>query len=163
MSFERAIEFVLDIEGEHDAHDPVGGDTWWGISRAAFPDLAPWPPSKETAIGIYRRLYWDANRCGELPQALGMVVFDMGVNQGIKPAARTLQKVLRVTQDGIIGPATLAAARAADVPETVARFLAARAIRYTSTRGFDRNGMGWLTRCFLVQQVCLSLHEENNQ
>ncbi|TGT80746.1 glycosyl hydrolase 108 family protein, partial [Mesorhizobium sp. M5C.F.Ca.ET.164.01.1.1] len=61
---------------------------------------------------LYRRFYWDAVAGAELPAGLDYAVFDFAVNSGPGRAAKYLQAVLGVTQDGRIGPETLAAARA---------------------------------------------------
>lgn len=58
---------------------------------------------------IYRKRYWDACRCDELPDGLDLAVFDTAVNTGPAQAARLLQRIVGVTADGGIGPKTLAA------------------------------------------------------
>lgn len=44
-----------------------------------------------------------------LPSGVDYAVFDFGVNSGPVRAVKTLQKVLRVPQDGWIGPQTIQA------------------------------------------------------
>ena len=58
---------------------------------------------------IYRTAYWNRMQCGALPAGLDLEVFDFGVNAGPGEAVKTLQKIVGVTQDGSIGPITLAA------------------------------------------------------
>ncbi|WP_281423880.1 glycosyl hydrolase 108 family protein, partial [Mesorhizobium silamurunense] len=62
--------------------------------------------------GRYRRFYWDAVLGAELPDGVDCAVFDFAVNSGPGRAAKYLQAVLGVAQDGRVGPATVAAARA---------------------------------------------------
>jgi lysozyme family protein len=59
-------------------------------------------------------MYWAAAQCDKLPRPLSAAHFDAAVNAGPKQAAKLLQRALHVADDGIIGPGTLAAAKAAD-------------------------------------------------
>ena len=59
---------------------------------------------------IYLDRYWHAVRASELPPALALLVFDTAVNQGPREAAKLLQRVLKLRDDGVVGPKTLAAA-----------------------------------------------------
>lgn len=67
--------------------------------------------SLEEARSIYRKQYFDAARIGLLPIGIWEQVFDIGVNSGPGVAIRMVQDVLGVTQDGVVGPATIAAAQ----------------------------------------------------
>lgn len=138
------MAFVLDREKEYsnDPEDP-GGETCWGISRRYHPHLEPWPPSREEAIAIYRREYWDELRCDRLPPAVAFLVFDAAVNQGQDRAALMLQRAARVAADGIIGPVTLAAAAG---PEVLERLVAERCWAYAEAKHYARNGRGWYAR-----------------
>jgi hypothetical protein len=73
---------------------------------------------------IYRENYWDACGCDNLPPALAAAVFDMAVNSGPWNAKLTLQRALMVKADGVIGPATILAAKS--LPDAVLRFLKRR-------------------------------------
>ncbi|HDC4630223.1 TPA: hypothetical protein O8U22_004399 [Enterobacter kobei] len=67
--------------------------------------------TKEQAEAIYRRDYYSPIRGDELHPAIACAVFDYGVNSGVSRAAKALQRVCGVAQDGVIGPATVAAAK----------------------------------------------------
>ncbi len=110
--FRRAVAWVLGWEGEWARHpqDP-GGITRWGISTRAYPDLDLSALSREDAIELYRRDYWEAIRGPDLPPALALVLFDTAVLFGVAGATRMLQRVVGVTADGRFGPITLRAAR----------------------------------------------------
>src|SRR5690606_34301427 len=128
--------------------------TKYGISAAQYPDLDIANLDLEDARDIYRRDYWEACKCDELPWPLALFVFDAAVNQGCDAKAglaaqKLLPQALDVAQDGIIGPKTLSAA-AKSRPRHAARFMAFRAMRYQGTRNYDRYGEGWLTRLFRV-------------
>lgn len=83
LTFPRAIEFVLAHEGiySNDTGDP-GGETHWGISKRAYPDLNITALTKEDAIKIYRQDYWDKMGCDALPWPMDMIIMDTGVNCG---------------------------------------------------------------------------------
>ena len=86
-----------------------------GDGRVTEADLRRLGPRQ--AAGIFIDRYFRAPRIHELPEALQPSVFDMQVNAGSQ-AIRILQKLLTemgfpCVADGVLGPQTLAAARAA--------------------------------------------------
>jgi len=145
MSFETAVEFVLEQEGDYsdDPNDP-GKATNFGISSAAYPDIDVKKLTREDAIGLYRKDYWDRCKCGELPEGLATVLFDSAVNQGATSAIRMLQQGLGVTADGVIGPVTIEASW--KKPGIVAEMVARRMVSYGSIPQFTRYGLGWSRR-----------------
>jgi lysozyme family protein len=60
---------------------------------------------------IYKNLYWDRVSGDNLPDGVDFAVFDFAVNSGVSRAAKYLQAVVGVTQDGQIGPATIQATK----------------------------------------------------
>ena len=149
MSFEQAVAMVLRHEGGYvnDSRDP-GGETRFGISKRAYPNVDILHLTEDEAKAIYRRDYWNTLRPDELPQELAICLFDAAVNMGRDKAVRLLQRACGVAQDGVIGGNTIAAANR--LPEAVVRFSTERAIAYTGIRGFDTFGKGWLRRTFAV-------------
>lgn len=119
-SFDRALTFTLRHEGgfSNDADDP-GGRTNFGIAEHANPEAwADGVVTPEEARAIYRAKYWAPIHGDELPPRTAMVAFDLAVHSGVGAAAKRLQGAVGVAQDGVIGPATLAAVRrAAATPE----------------------------------------------
>lgn len=149
-NFERAFELVVGIEAGYvnDPTDP-GGETKFGISKRAYPNVDIANLTLDDAKAIYVRDYWAACACGQLRWPLCLFVFDMAVNQG-QPAARVmLQRALGVDADGIVGPVTLAAANKMD-DEALALLLTARAFRYMQAGNFNIDGRGWFKRLFLM-------------
>ena len=67
--------------------------------------------SQADVAAIYRQEYWDRIRGDDLPAGVDFAVFDYAVNSGVSRAAKTLQAVVGVTQDGVIGPATIQATK----------------------------------------------------
>ncbi len=90
---EQALDFVMRWEGGYtrDPHDP-GGETKWGISRRAYPNLDIKGLTRDEAAGIYRRDYWDRAGCAGLPSPLDLVVFDTAVNTGVERALEFLSR-----------------------------------------------------------------------
>lgn len=82
-NFEKAIEFVLKWEGGYvnNPHDP-GGETNWGISKRSYPHLDIKGLTKEQAIAIYKKDYWEKCGCDKLDYPLDIIVFDTAVNCG---------------------------------------------------------------------------------
>lgn len=145
--FLRATEFVLEVEGGYvnDPRDP-GGETAFGLSKRSYPNLNMRTITKEDAIAIYHRDFWLAYRCQEMPPAVGFIFYDACINQGPMAATLDLQKAAHVAQDGVIGPQTLGAVRAADPRELLARVIAARGVRYAFTRNLSTFAEGWYLR-----------------
>jgi lysozyme family protein len=146
MTFETAIDHILRHEGGYvnDPRDP-GGETNWGISKRAYPDVNIKGLTREGAKAIYRRDYWDRCRCDQLPLMLRLPVFDMAVNQGAIAACKTLQRAAGVLADGIIGPATMAAVDADEVNVWIG-FMSRRAQRYAENPQIGVYGKGWFNR-----------------
>lgn len=130
--WEQAIKFVLDREGGYtlDPND-LGGETNFGISKRAYPNLDIKNLTIDQAKEIYKRDYWQACKCDELPSHLSIAVFDAAVNQGVGTSIRMLQSALDVVADGIIGDQTISAAFKSSL-STSRKFLAIRMSRYIS-------------------------------
>lgn len=154
--FDRAFRIVVGEEGGYvdDPQDP-GGETKYGVSKRAYPELDIADLTKDDAKGIYESDYWTPCGCDEMPWPLSLYVFDGAVNQGVLATRKILQKSLDCRQDGIIGRKTIRAAQAAS-DWHMNRFLAYRAKRYFGTRNFDRFGDGWLIRLYSIAR-----HGEN--
>jgi len=128
--FDDAMTFVFEQEGGYgiDPNDP-GGETNFGISKKSYPNVDIKALTKEQAKAIYLRDFWIPLRCEELPYALALGLFDMGVNQGIGTAIKIFQRTLGVKDDGVFGPKTLEAALKAE-PRKQTLLLARRLVAY---------------------------------
>lgn len=112
--FKQAVAAVMLSEGGYvnDALD-AGGETKYGISKRAHPNVDIKSLTPETASDIYYADYW-RKEYDQMPIAIACKVFDMAVNMGHKAAHKCLQRALRacdvaVNDDGIIGPQTMMA------------------------------------------------------
>jgi lysozyme family protein len=90
--------------------------------QPGFTVTAAW--MEEMPFAIYEAmataLYWQPLMCDALPAGLDLMCFDFGWNTGISSAAKRLQWLVGATQDGELGPATLAAVEACDLVPIVA-------------------------------------------
>ena len=155
-AFDKAIEFVLQFEGGYvnDPTDP-GGETKYGIAKRSYPSLNIADLTKEDAVHIYQRDYWQVCKCDMLPSPIAILVFDTAVNQGTDAAIRLLQAALGVNVDGVIGPATIDGARRSDFLEAISTFTAGRCMRYALNPNVKRFGSGWFRRVVACLQTAL--------
>lgn len=164
-AFERCVAVTLAQEGGY-VESPVdpGGATNFGITLAA---LAAWRGTavtaddvlsltRQEAIEIYRSNYWLPAGCAGLPPGLDLMVFDTAVNSGCRIAVKLLQKAVGVTDDGSLGPKTLAAVRAAgDMRALINRLATARMAFYRTLPTFSTFGTGWESRIRQVTAAAL--------
>lgn len=113
-SVEDIITEVIQKEGGASvSNDPSdkGGRTQYGISEKANPEA--WADGKVTedeARAIYEKKYVYGPGFDKIAdQSLRTQLIDFGVNSGPAIAVMSLQKILGVTVDGIIGSETLTA------------------------------------------------------
>lgn len=97
--FERCMKFVLSQECRrlkdgtlddgyvNDPNDP-GGETKYGISKRAYPQLDIKALSLIDALKLYHRDYWYVARTSSFP--LNVCVLDCAANQGTKTATQFL-------------------------------------------------------------------------
>lgn len=151
MNFDQAFHLLLGHEGgfvDHPA-DP-GGATCWGVTERVARANGYTGPMKslpvEVAKAIYKRDYWDAVRADEVPDAVRYALFDGAVNSGVKQSLKWLQRALGVADDGVLGPQTIAAAKAADGQALKAKMLGARLQFMTDLPAWPAFGKGWSRR-----------------
>jgi lysozyme family protein len=162
-NYPQALKQVLKYEGGYVDHpkDP-GGPTNKGVTQAVYND---WRKSQKMPIqsvrnigdsevaAIYKNLYWDRVSGDLLPDGVDFAVFDFAVNSGVSRAAKYLQAVVGVTQDGQIGPATIQATKAyVAMAVTNKRLAFMQSLSIWSTFG-----KGWSARIADVKNQILSL------
>lgn len=153
--FEQAVALVLGqrIEGGYvnDSRDP-GGETKFGISKRSYPKLNIKTLTKEDALAIYKRDFWDVTKCDELPPKIAVLMFDGAINQGPVVSVRLLQEALgkAVVTDGIIGEKTIAAAQKANEDELAIEFASWRLKRYAFTANAQTYMRGWSKRVLIT-------------
>lgn len=169
-AFSTALKEILLHEGGYANHprDP-GGRTNLGVTQRVWEGWTGRPSTEaemrsltpEIVSPLYRKNYWDAVQADKLPPGLALCVFDFAVNAGPGRAARYLQRMIGVAQDGEIGPQTLAAVtgyvQSHGEAATVRAYQEARRGYYRSLSTFATFGKGWLRRVDEVEKAALDL------
>lgn len=145
------INRVLGHEGGY-VNDPrdAGGETNWGITKRTAQangytgDMRVL--SREQAIEIYRKAFWERYRCDQLPMSVAFQFFDACINHGHGNAARMLQRAVGVADDGVIGNITLEAVHKLPESNLLLLFNAERLVFYTKLKSFATFGRGWSNR-----------------
>jgi len=171
QNFRHALTQVLKHEGGF-VNDPRdrGGATNLGVTIGTLSGWLGRPATvaevraltARTVEPIYRKNYWDALEGDSLPTGLDLHVFDFGVNAGVSRAAKMLQRLVGVAQDGDIGPQTLAAIEAFSkgkgTPSVIIQlFGAEREAYYRSRKQYPIFGRGWVRRTKEVTAEALSM------
>ena len=152
--FGTIVRHVLEAEGGYvnDPDDP-GGKTKYGISQRSYPDLDIAALTEADAIAIYRRDYWNAGRCDELPIPVAAFMFGALVQHRPRTAKKLLQHALGVKADGIIGPTTIRTAHKADIKSLLVDLFASRLVLYADLSVGSRAKFrrGWFRRMCRLQ------------
>jgi lysozyme family protein len=157
-SYDDCFARLMENEGGYsfrsNGADP-GGETMYGITmtvarkwgyNGAMQDLP-----LETAKAIARKWYWEPYRCDQLPPAVAFHVFDSAYHGGAP--VRWLQEAVGSTPDGIIGPKTVAAVRAAEPAAVVMAFNRRRLEYLTGLKNWPQNARGWTRRIVRNMEV----------
>lgn len=147
-AFPEAFSRTVGEEGGYvnDPRDP-GGETKFGISKRAHPDVDIASLTIDQARDIYRRDYWDANRLGELPARMAVAVFDGAVNSGSRAAIGWFQRALGAPDTGEMDDHTIDAARGATDPSGVLMRYWGNRLRFMADLStWPSFGRGWARR-----------------
>lgn len=159
--FDVIMKGVLNFEGEYvnDSQDP-GGETKYGVSKKAYPELDIPNLTEDRARSIYFRDYFVGPKISLLPTSLAIVTTDMAINMGVRRTVKLLQSILEVKADGVIGPKTLDAAFKADPISASFLLTSVRILAYSSMDHYDRFKQGWIIRAMSIQEVATRIHYE---
>ncbi|WP_102867874.1 glycoside hydrolase family 108 protein [Pseudovibrio exalbescens] len=158
-NFNLVMRWVGLSEGGYVDHpsDP-GGATNHGITRQT---LASWRGhavskddvkrlTKDEAEQIYKARYFDLVRFDELPAGLDYTLVDFAINSGPGRAIRFLQRALKVKEDGVLGPVTMAAVDhelvLGNIPALIVSINEKRLAFMRSLRHWPRFKNGWQRR-----------------
>jgi len=138
---------LLPLEGGY-VNDPqdAGGETKYGISKHAYPDVDIANLTIDQALAIYKRDFWDKIHGDELPLVIANQLLDFAVNAGLQTSIRKGQDALGVADDGHWGSVTQAAMASATPGPFTAKFAALKIRHYTRLTGFAHDGSGWMNR-----------------
>lgn len=116
--FDDVMQVLFANEGgvSNNAADS-GGLTNMGVTQVVYDNYRlqkglPQQPVTGATLGeateIYSEQYWAPCKGPQLPIPVDLCVFDAAVNSGVSRAGRMLQASVGATQDGVVGPQTLA-------------------------------------------------------
>lgn len=165
--FEAALSRLLRDEGGYgnDPRDP-GGPTNFGITLAdarrfwkadaTAADVKAMPQG--VARDIYRKRYWNALRCDELPEGVDYAVFDYGVNSGVARAGKVLRRKLSLPDtSSTINDTVIDAAMRADPSQLIGAICAERLAFLKGLRTWPAFGRGWARRVAGVEAAALAM------
>lgn len=164
-NFSKCLPLLFEAEGgySNDSHDP-GGATKWGIT---WRDLQEWTGkavtitdvkniTQDLAAQIYKAKYWTVVHGDDLPSGVDYCVFDYGVNSGNSRSIKTLQRVVGVKADGLVGGITLAAVNRMDPVILINKLTATRLSFLQALFNWKYFGKGWKRRVANVQKNALA-------
>ena len=153
--FSEALEVILHHEGGYVNHpkDP-GGETNLGVTKRVYEDFGGTKDmkelTKEDVEPIYKKNYWDRVKGDDLPEGLDLCIFDFAVNAGPGRAAKFIQRLVKTTVDGGIGPNTLKCindhVEHYGVSTAIDQYQSERQNYYESLSNFETFGRGWTRR-----------------
>jgi len=133
----------------NDPSDP-GGETNFGLDARTYPNLDLKTITKNEAIGIYWRDWWMPYSPDGFAPFVTEKMFNMAVNVGRLQANKFLQRSVGTTDDGFIGPKTLAAALQVDPTVLLCRLRSQQASFYRGLANdhpaLQKFLRGWLRR-----------------
>lgn len=166
-SYPVSIKNVLAHEGGYTNHpaDP-GGPTNWGITifdarkywkpNATAADVKAMPLS--VAQDIYRKRYWNAQRCDDLPPGLDYSVFDYGVNSGIGRSGKVLRRLVGLPDNtSVVTQEVIDAVRKRDPKQLIAGMNDERLRFLKSLKTWPTFGGGWGRRVAEVKALSLQM------
>lgn len=156
--FEPAFAHLMEMEGGYvnDPDDP-GGETNYGISKRSYPLLDIKNLTMLQAKYLYHKNWWLRLHCDKfLDQPLAVKFLSLAVTMGAGRCVRILQRAvneigdpLRIAEDGLIGPKTLAAVnllcvqgQATELLDTFKKL----AVQYYKSLNRPKFIKGWINR-----------------
>jgi|WetSurMetagenome_2_1015567.scaffolds.fasta_scaffold174777_3 lysozyme family protein len=164
------FDFTYREEGgySNDKHDP-GGATNLGIIQVEYnafrqskglPALSVRQITHAEADEIYSKKYWAKIDGDELPLGIDLVLYDYAVNSGPSRAIAYAQRVLRLRADGVMGPVTMEALKAADAKTFISRYDALRLSFLQGLAIWRYFGGGWKARVRRCTDTALKMAGE---
>lgn len=165
-SFEKALEHVLQHEGGYVNHpkDP-GGMTNLGVTKQVWEEWVGHEVTEKTmralspgdVAPLYKRKYWDRIQADSLPPGVDYVVFDAAVNSGPGKAIKWLQGCVNADMDGVLGPKTLGAVKAANPQTLISDYCKRRLSFLQDLKTWEAFGRGWARRVSEVEKTALEM------
>ena len=165
-NFDECLKMLLHHEGGYVNHpkDP-GGETNLGVTKRVYEKWGGTKDMKDLTVEdvapIYKKNYWNRCKCDDLESGVDWVVFDWAVNSGTGRSAKAIQKICGASQDGAIGPKTLALIKTQNTEYVIEEFGKIRQNFYESLKTFDTFGKGWTRRNKETTEKAIKMMEIN--
>ena len=174
-AWDAALAFVWRPENDGIDYDRAPGEaflTRWGITEATWetaqdegivPDgVTLATATKDELAGILRAMYWNVCSCDRLAgggaRGVALMVFNIAMVAGVGRAARLLQRVVGVTEDGRIGPLTVSAVLShSDHLDLIDQLTRADDEFFASCKQAGRFLRGWVRRVADAQKAAIAL------
>ena len=149
--FEMLVDIVLAHEGglvtkeEAVQRGDPGGETNFGISKRAHPDVDIANLTVDDAKGIYYIDYYSHYMDEFYSARVALMLFDFGVNAGVSRATRFMQEVVGTAPDGKLGSKTLDAINGYDIRKLIRDYGVKLGIYYCEI-GNETFLFGWFKR-----------------
>ena len=171
-NYKPSIDRIINkYEGGYgwDRADP-GGPTKYGITcfdlaehrHQRMDSMARWAPivramTLQEAEDIYASKYATSCRFNDLVSGPDCAVLDFGINSGPSRAIKYAQGIVGTTQDGVLGPVTLAAINKMDPNRFVDAYCDARLRFLHGLSTWSTFGRGWAARVADLRAYCHAL------
>jgi lysozyme family protein len=168
-NYDEALRRVLAHEGGYTNHpsDP-GGPTNFGVTICEY---RKYVKPNATAVdvramkvdeakAIYRKRYWDAQRCDELPAGVDYTVADYGINSGIGRSGKVLRRVVGLPDNtSVVTDEVLNAVARRDAKAIIVAINDERLRFLKNLKTWPVFGEGWGRRVAQVKTFSLHLAE----
>ena len=165
-NWEKAFQAVLKHEGGFVNHpkDP-GGMTNLGVTKKVWEEFVGREVDEaemraltpDVVKPLYKKNYWDKIKGDQLPSGVDYAAYDLAVNSGTGRAAKYLQRIAGVPDDGVIGPKSMEAILACDPVETVDAICDMRLDFLQRLPTWNTFGKGWGRRVEEVKSIGLQM------
>jgi len=159
MDFNTAFTRLMVSEGGY-SNNPADPGNWtggrvnagelrgtkYGIAANTYPHLNIEALTRDNAIAIYKRDWWDRIHADQLDDGVAFQLLDAAINSGVAQATRFLQRAVGVADDGVWGDVSQAALAKMYETDVILRFLAQRIEFMCKLSTFDKFGRGWMRR-----------------
>ena len=151
MKFETAFDLLITHEGGFSNHpDDPGGATMYGVTEVVARAEGYIGPMRELSLDfakqVYRKRFWDACRCDQMPDVIRYPLFDAAVNSGPSQAIKWLQVAAGVKADGVIGPITQQTVNVLPAQVTRQKMIGNRLRFMTNLNNWPSFSKGWARR-----------------
>lgn len=158
MDFERAFDLLITHEGGFSNHpDDPGGATMYGVTEVVARAEGYTGPMRDLSLDfakqVYRKRYWDACRCDQMPDVIRYPLFDAAVNSGPSQAIKWLQVAVGVKADGVIGPVTQQTVNVLPAQVTRQKMIGNRLRFMTNLNNWPSFSKGWARRIAAILEM----------